>query len=964
MDTVEFLRHVLPHTGPYCIAIYKPKPDGTKGPFYHYAAADIAEAAAIAAYQDAEGEEVYFAIGALIKARVWDEQQGRLRTSRSGDNIRGVRTHSMDLDAGNGRAYATTDDALNDLVRLCKTYRLPKPTVVQSGFGLHVYWTLSDEVPEAVWEQYGAALDGMAKAIGVKSDSGRTIDSSSVLRVVGTHNNKYPERPLVTALCVGADTDTTVFHNLLRPAGDASPLDTPAPVSLGNNTNRYESSPLDPKLLVSGCAAFRRTVDPANQLQGKDAIPEPAWMCAIMLAVHCKNGRKVAHTLSDQDPRYDAGYVDKQFDRWTASGMGPATCSKYQKAWADHDGSNVCDGCPSQGKITSPAVIARYVQAAAPLVVVEVEPDGTQVQRKIPNPPEPYQRTVGGLAIRTANTKTGADESLVFCRYDMYPSRMQYDEVTKIEDGVRWRVNMPHEGWVDLDIPHVAKNQLPLTLAKRGIYLEEHHLNFMASFMSNYVRKLQAEIPREMAYAKMGWRKEGFIVGDTLFTKAGTEELHCMSRVLDQATQGGMTVEGDLDEWKKAAQIYNREGQEPFRVFLYSTFGSVLYHMTGQVATCLNASGIGGIGKSTVMDIGAAIWGNPKALVMRNQTRAAAEIIANGLHHLPTMIDEITTRDTKEIADLIFTYSSGKGKLRSQASGGIRGDTATWSNLCLTNANTDVYASMASVHSDSAPHLMRLIQLEFPGCSVVSKLEADAARMQAFENYGHAGRDFAAYIAQHETDIRKRVSRMRDEMDTRVNAKSEERYWTAWIAAAGVAAEIAFDLGLLAGFPISDDIAWMGAQISTLRTKTQDHIESAEEMLASFFDEHLPNTLILSSAQSSNIDNVASEPRGELMIRMELDTGVAIVSRRALQSYCVEHNINLSRRMEELWERGVVLHRNVTHVLGAHTKYAGGRVRCVVISVTKLGGKIASVATPAAAAALSAAYAGASQGTP
>src|SRR6185312_335913 len=109
----------------------------------------------------------------------------------------------------------------------------------------------------------------------------------------GTHNYKYPEKPEVVVLHTGSDTDTAAFHALLSThvAPVVSTLSGAAPVSFGSNTNRYEPGSTDPKLLVAHCQAFRRTIDPANQRQGRAAIPEPAWMNAIMLAVHCRNGR-------------------------------------------------------------------------------------------------------------------------------------------------------------------------------------------------------------------------------------------------------------------------------------------------------------------------------------------------------------------------------------------------------------------------------------------------------------------------------------------------------------------------------------------------------------------------------------------------------------------------------------------------------------------------------------------------
>ncbi len=933
--TKDFLSHVLPRAGPYCIATIK------GGKTKHFAAEDISEAAAIAVERDACGEDVYFAVGALIKASEWNAKFEYFQTRRTAENIRGLRAYTMDMDAGNGRAYDTTNDALAALVRLCKQYSLPKPTIVQSGFGLHVYWTLTDEVPGPEWKARGEQLSSMAAAIGVKHDSARTTDCASILRVVGTRNHKYPDKPTVTLLHLGTDTLTASFHALLSthaaPVTVASTLPGVAPVSFGNNTNRYEPESLDPKMLVQNCQAFRRAIDPANQRQGKLGVPEPAWMNAIMLAVHCKSGRKVAHSISNQDPRYTAAYVDKKFDQLEKDGFGPVTCTVFQKSWQDFDGGDVCAGCPSQGKITSPAVVAKYFKTLPPLVIKDVADDGTVVEREITPPPKPYVRTDEGVGIKTASNKTGANITEIICPYDMYPVRMQYDEKTMIEDSVSWKVNLPHTGWVDMEIPHVGKMNLTLTLQKRGIHVDDHQTNLMAGFMTSYIRKLQQEIPREMAYVKMGWRKGGFILGDTLFTKGGEIEQHRMSRVLIEATCDGVHTGGDLFEWKQAAQLYAAPGLEAYRVFLYTAFGSVLYSLTGQGSTCLNASGKGGIGKSTVMDISAAIWGDPKSLVLRGTTRAAAEINANGLNHLPVMLDEITNRDAKEISEFIFNYSGGKGKLRSQAAGGIRGDTAEWSNICLTNANTDVYATMASIHKESTPHMMRLVQIEFPDETTVTKEAGDIARRLAFDNYGHAGREFAAYIAQNEAEVRRRIHRYMADADRAVNAKSEERYWTAWIAVCRCAAEIAHGLGLINGYPISDDIEWLYKQVDLLRAATRVHTEGAHELLADFFDQHQFNVLVLSSKNSGNIDNVASEPRGELTIRKEIDTGLAYISRTALQYYCVEKNINLVRALIDLRKRGIVTKVEMRKVLGQGTKWAGGYVRCIEVSLAALG---------------------------
>ena len=959
MDTGAFLRHVLPAAGPYCIAKQIRFADGHSAPV-HECAQTIEDAVAIALRFDSEGYDTYFAVGSLVKGQHWEqkltprerkpmfEENGEpvmhWRVHRDAANIRGLQAYILDIDVGfkNGksRGYDTDAEAIAALIDFCKTNRFHKPTVVQSGNGLHVYFVLDAEVPPTIWKRYGENLKELALSAGLKLDTGRTVDPASILRVVGTHNHKYDPAPLVTVLCTGKPTSVEMFHGLLRLRDAASETLGGGPevtFDTENTGKQRERAVLGFGRLVHICQVFRSAVDPAT----RDQTSEPIWDGAIRLARLVETperGRTLCHLVSKDDPRYSEAALNAKLDRYDAMDMGPTTCANFQKREAD------CTGCPHRDTIVSPAQLAKFMAPTEHLVVEEQQEDGTTVEREIPDPPEPFVRRNGGIAIQTANAK-GVPEEKMFCSYDMYPIRLQYDEKTKLEEEVLWNINMPHEGWVTLGIPHTSKNQLATILHKRGIRMRGSDIDIMEWFMTAYVRKLQDETPREMAYAKMGWRKEGgFIVGDVLYKKDGVTEQHVMSHALENATHFGMTVEGDYETWKQGVQIYNRPGMENYRAYLYSTFASPLYCLANQIATCISASGLGGVGKSTLMDMCAAAWGNPRALVVKGNsqgtTRAAAEAMSSAMQHLPIFLDEISDREAKDMTEFIFNYSGGKGKVRSQAAGGVRSDTATWSNFAMFNANSDEYARMSSVHKDSSPHMMRLIQLEFARTDTVSKEEGDITRAIAHENFGHAGRRFAEYIAQHQTNIKQRILRYVIEADKFTKARSEERFWTAWIACLRAAAEICFDLGILEGFPITADVQWMYAQLLRLRVEVEEHTTSSDEVLSEFMDGEIPRTLTISMKNSGNIDNMKEEPRGGLTVRVEDDTRRGYVSRAAFQKYCVDHGINMGRHLKVLFTRGIVLQENMRKVLGAGTLFAKGNVRCIEVDMDKLEGRL------------------------
>lgn len=948
MDTAAFFRHVLPDVGPYCIAIGKINPDGTK-PYWHYPALTVEQAAHEALSREAGQNNMFFGVGALVKEKEWDIEKGIWRTRRLASNIRAIRSYIIDIDAGvkadgTPRDYPSVEEAYVALNEFIKHYDLPKPTVVNSGSGLHVYFTLTHEVAGPEWKAHGLILKEMAYSFGLRIDGGRTADSASVLRVVGCHNYKWTPPPLVVVMQVGEHTPTDTFHAKVRLQSTAPPGLTGTQqiaFAMSNTTQVKERAVLNFTALFKGCQVVRRACDPATQA----STPEPIWIGTIMLTRLCgtpAQGRKLSHIVSNADPRYNAAFLDAKLDRFEEQHMGPTNCVTFQNKFVDLAMPNGCLGCPSLGKITSPAEISRLIVSAPPIIKVEVAADGTETQRVVTSPPVDFVRTEHGIGVKTVNGK-GVPDLKIFCPYDMYPVRLQYDEKTKLAEHTRWCVNLPHEGWVTLDIPYTSKQQLALQLAKRGMHIDGANIDAMELFMTSYIRKLQTETPREVAYAKMGWRRDGgFVVGDTLYKKDGSSEQHAMSDTLEEATHKGMRIEGEYALWQQAAQRYNRETLEGYRILLYSTFASPLFVMTGQIATCISATGIGGIGKSTSMDLCAAAWGDPRCIVTKGNkdgaTRAAAEVVSDAMQHLPVFLDEISDREAKDMADFIFNYSGGKGKIRSKAGGGLRADTATWSNLALVNANQNEYERMASVYKDVSPHLMRLIELEFAPTTAISKEEGDEIRAIAQENFGHAGRIFAAYIAAHQTEIKHRVKKYNIEADRAVGAKSEERFRTAWLAAIRCAAEIASDLGILQNFPVTHDMEWANQQVVQLRAEVARHVTSADEVISEFMGQEISRTLIISTA-TGNIDNIKAEPRGGFTVRYEPDNATAWISRTALQKFCVDLGVNMTRHLKTLYVQGVLRHDNIRKTLGSGTPFASGNIRCIEIDTSRLQGK-------------------------
>ena len=114
----------------------------------------------------AQGYDVYFACSKY-------EADG----SRSNDNVKNIKAFWLDVDCGAGKPYADQAEGLSALKDFCKQAGLPKPTLVNSGRGLHVYWPLTEAVSRKEWVNVAKVLKSKCAEFGFEADPSRTADA-------------------------------------------------------------------------------------------------------------------------------------------------------------------------------------------------------------------------------------------------------------------------------------------------------------------------------------------------------------------------------------------------------------------------------------------------------------------------------------------------------------------------------------------------------------------------------------------------------------------------------------------------------------------------------------------------------------------------------------------------------------------------------------------------------------------
>jgi hypothetical protein len=136
MNTSDFLAQVLGDDGYYCVFGAKAATKQRIQKFY----TSIDQLVQSGINLDQNGLDAYFALATFET----DE-------SRTKDNAKQLRALFLDLDCGEDKDFPDQTTAIAALREFCKTTKLPKPYLVNSGRGVHVYWPLTAPVSVSDW---------------------------------------------------------------------------------------------------------------------------------------------------------------------------------------------------------------------------------------------------------------------------------------------------------------------------------------------------------------------------------------------------------------------------------------------------------------------------------------------------------------------------------------------------------------------------------------------------------------------------------------------------------------------------------------------------------------------------------------------------------------------------------------------------------------------------------------------
>lgn len=887
MPTTELLQAVLPSEGWYCIVGLK---TGSKPRQTFHKTLEECEQAIAGLMKDEYN--AYFACSKYES-----------NTSRTQPNAKYIKAFWLDIDCGENKDYPDQPTGLQALQQFCKVTGLPKPTIVNSGRGLHVYWRLSKTVTAEEWKPVAERIKYLCEEYDFNVDPSRTSDLASILRVPETLNFKDDPPKPVSILAIAPEIDYDTIKSRLGVLIAPPEFELPRQQlneltkALANNEEKWFKIIIAKTIKGEGCAQI------AKIATEQDTVDYNLWRAALSVAWACEDRDVAIHKISEGHPDYSAAEtIRKAMDTG-----GPQRCSTFEKY-----NSGGCDGCPHKGKIAGPIQLGKKIaKAAAEDNIVEVPqeiPELPPTKIVIPDYPFPYFRGKNGGIYRSNGD--GEDPDLVYA-HDLYIVKRMHDPH---KGEVAWiRLHLPRDGIREFALPVtelMSKEKIKERLGWYGVVGGVKQMDAISQFMIKFVNELQFKTEVEVMRMQFGWtdKDRKFIIGDQEVTAEAIRYSPPSSATSNLSEY--MQPVGTLDEWKEVANVYNREGFEPHAFGFFTAFGSPLLkhlNLKGAVINLINNRS--GTGKTTIAQLMHSVYGHPDEQMLIWRDTMNMKLNRMGImNHLPISCDEVTKMDGNDFSDFLYAVSQGRarGRMQSQVNQ-ERINTSKWALLCVCTSNASFYDKLGAMTGTPDGELMRLIEYQIPETGLITKAEADELFPKMFLNYGHAGRPYLQWLVGNLEEAIDMVKQVQLVIDQKVKFSGRERFWSG-VAACNIAgAMIAKKLGLI-DIDIKRVFEWMIKEFSQMRHEIKPPSTNQASVIGEFLNEHRGSILVINDAADNRTGMhqlPIVEPKYDLLVRMEPDTKKLFISAKHLRKFCTDNRITLKDALKALESDGI-----------------------------------------------------------
>jgi len=891
MDVEQLLEQILGDDGHYCLLAYHLETERIIQNHYNTIPLLVENANRL----DKKGYDTYFAVSTF-----------KTDESREAENSKQVRSFFLDIDCGDGKKkdYPTQEEAIKALRQFCKKLKLPKPFMVNSGRGVHVYWPLEEPVPSEEWLPIAEHFKGMLRAHGLSVDHSVPADRAQVLRVMGTHNHKPDCGKVVTPF--GSSDITPVNLDDFIAAIGADNL--PPPVKhiegagavmqalLGNKKNNFKDI-LTKTSEGKGCEQLEYLI--VNQ----EEVSEPLWRAGLSIAKFCEDGEKAAHLISNKHPDYNEDETTKKFEQI----KGPYLCESFNEFNA-----GICENCPNFGDIKSPVSLgSSYERADGDETLFADDTEYT-----IPEYPAPYFRGVGGgIYMETVDKKGEPLEKHVY-HNDLYVMKRVHDP--EFGESIVMRLHLPKDGVREFTVPLktvTSQEEFRKILSEQGVAVPR--VGDLVGYAMSWINKLQSEVVAENAHKQFGWtndKMDEFVLGDKVIYGDRIEANAPAAQTVQYFPY--FKPKGTLEQWKNNVNFWNREGLELYQFVLGTGFGSILMPLANVSGVTMHLhSGGSGVAKSAAMFSALGLWGNPDSLVLQFKDSDASSMNrAEVYRNIPFGVDEITNIEPKAASDQVYGVSTGHQKNRMSANSNqerYRGE--SWNLISLTTANRSIVEIISMDKEAPKAEAQRILECFVPDVSHMfsSKKETDIFENDIKECYGHAGPVFVQWVINNVDEVRRICLEVQEKVDTIGELKQPNRFWSAGVTYTIAGLIIARRIGLI-NYSIKAIFEWVMDVLLPQNKISSSSLEaSIYDVMARFLHDNYGFTISTASTYDGRKNNdegierlvIPDEvARGKLYVRYEKDTNKFFIVPKILKLWCGKKHINfrdLERQLKE-----------------------------------------------------------------
>jgi len=527
--------------------------------------------------------------------------------------------------------------------------------------------------------------------------------------------------------------------------------------------------------MAANCAQVKQTLDTGGMHDKHDP-----WWHMLMLAACSEDGRHWAHEISKDHPDYTQAETDTEYDGRVAAhagGMGPPLCTTI-----NGDRPGICPGCPHW---TNPAITTPFHVG---LKILTGSPDEL---------PDHWRRHNGWIERDISDEKT------------IKWSRVLEGDVTKLLDldqiatGYRFTFtytppNLPPRT-LYVDNAELTAKTAKSILTSRHMHINDDNALHVSRLMMSWIEKLQRETRvRTQPMPSFGWYKVGatymgFSSGGVCYVTGGGDE---PALGADATLIKYYTPKGDLATWRAAAEFIGKDCPE-LQINIAVAFAAPLMELQGDSGAVLSFVGKSGLGKSSAIKAGQAVWADTKPTIFTvKDTSAFKGIVKSDLMALPIYWDEARVADDiKILINELHSFTQGRDKGRSTADIKIR-EPGEWLTLYSISANDSIRDLITSHQGDTEATLLRLLEIRVER-NVKYDVRADSIEADLRDNHGEAGRVYARYLADNVDAIKLKLATKKIKLDTRFNPSNDERFYMRTMAAIIVGAELARDLNII-----------------------------------------------------------------------------------------------------------------------------------------------------------------------